>query len=150
MSDAGEERTHYFAYGSNMDPAGMGERCPGARLVGTARVDGHAFRINGNHHATILPAAGKEVFGVLWTITAADQAVLDEYEGVAIALYRRHVVRVVRPDGTSESALTYMARNIEPTRTRAPYFDQLVAAARQHGLPEAYLDEIEGWKLRDP
>ena len=150
VANAGAGRSSYFAYGSNMDPAGMVERCPGARFVGTVRVDGHAFRINGNHHATILPAAGKHVFGVLWSITTADEAALDEYEGVAIALYRRHVVRVVLADGAQCDALTYMARNVEPTRTQAPYFDQLVAAARLHALPEEYVDEIEGWKLRDP
>lgn len=139
-------RTLYFAYGSNMDVAAMAARCPGAAFVGTARVDGHAFRVNRNHHATILPAAGKVVHGVLWTITDADQALLDEYEGVAISLYRRHEVQAQHPDGRVEAAMTYMARNTEPTLTGGPYFDALLAAARRVGLPSDYVLELETWR----
>ena len=143
-------RSLYFAYGSNMDVAAMATRCPGAVFVGTGRVDGHAFRVNRNHHATILPAAGKCVHGVLWTITAADQAALDEYEGVAIALYRRHEVPVTLRDGGKVLALTYMARNIEATRTSGPYYEALLAAARRVGLPTEYVAELEAWRAEGP
>ncbi len=124
----------------------MATRCPGAAFVGTARVDDHAFRVNRNHHATIVPAAGKVVHGVLWTITEADQAALDDYEGVAIALYRRHEVRVMHADGRAETAMTYLARNTEATLTGGPYFDALLAAARRLGLPTEYVTELEGWR----
>ena len=143
-------RTLYFAYGSNMDVAAMATRCPGAVFVGTGRVDGHAFRVNRNHHATILPAAGKSVHGVLWTITPTDQAALDEYEGVAIALYRRHEVTVTLGDGGKVVALTYLARNIEATPTSGAYFEALLAAARRVGLPAEYVGELEGWRADGP
>lgn len=36
----------YFAYGSNMDRQQMRGRCPGAVLLGTARLPGYRFIIN--------------------------------------------------------------------------------------------------------
>ena len=124
----------------------MGARCPGARYVGAAVLPAHLFRINGNHHATILPAAGKVVHGVVWSITVAHEAALDVYEGVAIALYRRHQVLVTLDGGEVIQALTYMARNTTPTPTSGEYFDELLAAARSRGLPEEYLLELEEWR----
>ena len=144
-----ECRIPYFAYGSNMERAGMTERCPGARFVSTAVLDGHAFLVNRNHHGTVLPAAGRRVHGVLWSITPDDRARLDEYEGVELALYRRHEVRVVAGDGRSVDALSYMARNTEPTRTSGPYFESLLAAARALAFPPEYLSELEGWRAAD-
>ncbi len=132
-----------------MDVEAMAVRCPGATLVGIATLEGHAFRVNRNHHATILPAAGKRVYGVLWLISEADQSALDDYEGVAIALYRRHEVLVERPEGHAIPALTYMARNTDATRTSGPYFEDLLRAARTHGLPAGYLAELEAWRLDD-
>lgn len=144
LADGG--RRPYFAYGSNMDVQAMAARCPGARPVARARLDGHAFRVNRNHHATILPAAGKVVHGLLWAITDDDRRRLDDYEGVAINLYRRHDVTVTLDDGRAVTALTYMARNVEATLTSGPYFDAVLAAARALALPPEYLDELEGWR----
>ncbi|MBI3789487.1 MAG: gamma-glutamylcyclotransferase [Gemmatimonadetes bacterium] len=147
--EAGAGRTFYFAYGSNMDVAAMATRCPGARVVGPARLGSHGFLVNRNHHGTVMPAAGKAVHGLLWSITDDDQRALDEYEGVAIALYRRHQVRVTLHDGREVEALTYMARNVEPTRTSGAYYDQLLATARTLGFPPEYVAELEGWRLPD-
>lgn len=36
----------YFAYGSNMDTGQMAHRCPGARKVGIALLNGYRFIIN--------------------------------------------------------------------------------------------------------
>ena len=137
----------YFSYGANMVTESMATRCPGAQLVGPARLDGHAFLINARHFATITPAAGKQVHGVLWRLTEDDRSALDEYEGVAIGLYRRHTVRVETADGRSEEALAYMARDRTPTRTRDEYLDHIVRAAREHGFPDDYLTELEGWRV---
>jgi hypothetical protein len=35
--------TLYFAYGSNMDRPAMKRRCPGARALGPATIDGHRY-----------------------------------------------------------------------------------------------------------
>jgi len=56
---ASGSRTLYFSYGANMATEAMATRCPEARLLGPAVLDGHAFLINARHFATITPAAGK-------------------------------------------------------------------------------------------
>jgi hypothetical protein len=38
---------YYFAYGSNLDPAQMARRCPGATLVGPAQLANHRARLCG-------------------------------------------------------------------------------------------------------
>ena len=35
--------TLYFAYGSNMNRSAMTRRCPGARAIGTAVLEGYRF-----------------------------------------------------------------------------------------------------------
>ena len=136
----------YFAYGANMSVQGMAVRCPGARVLGPATLDGHAFRINANHFATIVPAAGKRVHGILWLLRDEHRAALDEYEGVPFGMYRRHSLRVTTDDGDPRTALAYIARDATPTRTRGEYLDVILAAARAHGFPPEYVDEIADWQ----
>ena len=86
------KRFNYLAYGSNMDTARMKARCPGARLVGVARLCG--YRLVERLYADIEPAEGRSVRGVLWSVTEADVASLDRHEGVAAGVYRRGVYTV--------------------------------------------------------
>jgi hypothetical protein len=69
----------YLAYGSNMNVEQMRWRCPGATPVATGVLHGYdlVFRV----HATIEPHPGGEVPFVLWDISAANERVLDRYEG---------------------------------------------------------------------
>ena len=75
----------YFAYGSNMNLNQMAFRCPDAEVVDTVRLEGYrlAFCMNGggNGVATIIPAEGSCVDGVLWRISEQDERHLDHYEG---------------------------------------------------------------------
>ena len=130
-----------------MSVQGMAGRCPGAQVLGPAVLDGHAFRINANHFATIVPAAGKRVHGVLWSISEEHRAALDEYEGVPFGMYRRHALPVTTADGETQTALAYIARDATPTRTRGEYLEVILAAARSHGFPPEYVDEIADWQV---
>ena len=78
-----------FAYGANLDPAGMRERCPSARPIGQACLENWHFRISNDGYASIAPRLGAMVHGVLWQITAKDEDALDAYEEVASGLYRK-------------------------------------------------------------
>ena len=86
------KRFNYLAYGSNMDTARMMARCPGARLVGVARLRG--YRLVERLYADIEPAEGRSVRGVLWSVTEADLASLDRHEGVEAGVYKRGVYAV--------------------------------------------------------
>ncbi len=60
--------TLYFAYGANMERAGMRKRCPGAVALGPARLRGWRYII-ASGYGSVAPAQGCEVHGVLWRLT---------------------------------------------------------------------------------
>jgi len=133
----------YFSFGANMDVAGMSRRCPGARALGEARLDDHRFAIVHPGFATVIPARGTRVHGVLWLIGARDLAVLDAYENLPSGLYGRaekpvrHGLRLLR-------ALTYFVRDPRPCPARPGYLEDCVLPAARHWrLPETYIREIK-------
>src|ERR1700752_1388801 len=79
----------YFAYGSNMCRAGMASRCRDAVPLGRARLDGYRYVIHVDGYATVRPAPGATVQGILWRVSARDVTALDAYEDVAGGLYRK-------------------------------------------------------------
>ena len=89
--------THtYFAYGSNMDPAQMDDRCPGAICLGIAVLTGWVLTFAGSSRrwgggvATVTPSTNSRtrVPGVLWEITDKHLGALDGYEGHPAAYTR--------------------------------------------------------------
>jgi gamma-glutamylcyclotransferase (GGCT)/AIG2-like uncharacterized protein YtfP len=136
----------YFAYGSNMSPIQMlEERCPGSVPIGIGILRNHKFIINRNGVATIVPAEGKKVIGVLWSITAEHGAVLDGYEGVKGGLYTRHFMGIEQEDGEEIEALVYIAAESEPGNPREGYLEKILYGAEYFGLPEKYIEELRSW-----
>ncbi len=136
---------YYFAYGSNMDQAQMKVRCPGAVLVGTAKLCGYRFIINSRGVATVIPEASSEVYGVLWTVTEADERLLDKYEGVKWGTYKKTEMYVERDKENSVLALIYLASVSTPGSPRDNYMEKIVTAAEQCGLPNKYIEELRSW-----
>lgn len=136
----------YFAYGSNMLPAQMAWRCPGARPVGAARLPGWRFHVNTRGSASILPSEGGVVHGVLWRCSVAHFHTLDRYEGVHWGNYRRRHVRVLLPCGSDSPATVYAGTRVYDGRARVRYMmTAVLPGARAFGLPEPYIDELESW-----
>jgi gamma-glutamylcyclotransferase (GGCT)/AIG2-like uncharacterized protein YtfP len=135
----------YFAFGANMDIAGMSRRCPGAQPVGAARLDHHRFAIVNPGFATVIAAKGSQVHGVLWRLGPRDLAVLDAYENLASGLYGR-AEKPVRQGTRLLRALTYFVRDPRPGRARPGYLEECVLPAARHwGLPSAYIRGIEAF-----
>lgn len=128
----------YFAYGSNMSRGPMRARCRTARETGRAILRGHRFVIMANGYASVVPAPGADVHGVLWKIGPRDLAALDAYENVAAGLYRHAMLPVVR-EGKTVKALVYLGCEAREGRPLPGYIALVVAAARECGLPEAYV-----------
>jgi gamma-glutamylcyclotransferase (GGCT)/AIG2-like uncharacterized protein YtfP len=132
----------YFAYGSNMSPRQMAERCPGARVVSTAVLEGYRVAFTRYSRrwegfvADVVRTEGGEAHGVLWEVSEAHMAALDVFEGVAMGGYRREEVVVRTPDGVTHSAVAYVV--VAPAAEGEPsgaYRDVISAAAQLHGLP---------------
>lgn len=137
----------YFAYGSNMDPAQMRGRAPGARALGAARLAGWRLTFTrdspgwGGGVGHIERAPEDEVWGVLWEVTQADVDALDEYEGVPIGAYVRETVTVAH-GGRDLNALIYLAIPRGYKKPSQRYVSALVRGAEAHHLPEVYVARL--------
>ncbi len=134
----------YFAYGSNMDVEQMRYRCPGAKVVGTGLLKQHRFIINRHGVASVVPDPTQCVYGVLWHITPAHEAVLDDYEGVDEGCYYKAQVDIETANA-SERALIYIASDSNPGKPRPQYMERIVVAALYHKLPPRYVEELRRW-----
>lgn len=133
----------YFAYGSNIVQRQMAHRCPEARALGLARLDGWRFRIMARGFATVVPdpdAPGAHVLGVVWALTPACEVALDRYEGVHRGLYAKHEMPI---DG--QQTLIYVASDVEPGAPKPGYLEAIVAAATERAFPPDYVTGLRTW-----
>jgi gamma-glutamylcyclotransferase (GGCT)/AIG2-like uncharacterized protein YtfP len=133
--------TLYFAYGSNMNRRLMRRLCPSAVALGLALLKGWRFCITNSGYASIVPAPGAEVHGVLWRLTPRDRAVLDAYEDIDSGFYRRRILPV-RHGAQSVPALVYVGTDRGDGRARPNYRQIIMEAAREWQLPQHYLLEL--------
>ena len=135
--------TTYFAYGANMDPAPMAQRCPGAERVGLAVLPDHEFRIAVAGYGNATTAAGRTVHGVLWDLPPEDELALDAFEGVPEGLYRKDVVAVRTSDGRTVSAMLYLPADPSPGRPRSGYLERIISVAEDLGFPSDYVAGLQ-------
>jgi cation transport regulator ChaC len=135
----------YFAFASNMVPAQMAERCPGAASRGVAVLEDHRFHIGRRGYATVVGESGASVYGILWELRPAHEDALDVYEGVRHGLYRKVHLPVRSADGTTHQAIVYVAGDPARGNAVAGYMEKVVAAAEAHSLPAAYVAELRSW-----
>ena len=134
----------YAAYGSNMDPAQMRERCPHSPGSGTGWVEGWRLTFGGEDLgwegslATIVEAPGEHVYVSLYDVTTQDEKVLDAWEGADNGLYRKVRVRVATLDG-ERLAWVYVLDGFEGGLPAARYLGVLADAAEAAGAPDDYV-----------
>ena len=125
---------YYLAYGSNLNREQMGYRCPNARPVGTAQLEGWrlVFRGSGSgNYLTIEPVPGCTVPVAVWAVTKADEAALDRYEGYPV-FYRKETLAI-----TCTGLKTAQERQVEA-------FVYLMNDGHLAGLPTTrYMDTCE-------
>lgn len=104
----------YIAYGSNLNLEQMRHRCPTAKVVDTASLEGWklTFRGKGNGVATIERSEDDSVPVLIWRIMPRDERALDIYEG-APHLYRKEMIPV-ELDGKTVQAMVYIMNDGHP------------------------------------
>jgi Gamma-glutamyl cyclotransferase, AIG2-like len=138
--------TLYFAYGSNINRDAMAQRCPAARAIGPATLQGYKFFIGIDGWGSVKPAPGETVYGVLWRLTPRDVAALHAYELLHQGLYDvRHLP--VRIGGKRVRAMIYLLRRRAPGKPRPGYVEMIAASARAWRLPERYIRSVERWSV---
>lgn len=97
----------------------------------------------GSGVADIVADPESSVWGVLYELADGDLETLDRKEGAGWA-YQRQEIRVYGDDGSPHDAVAYVV--IEKSSEEIPpsdgYAQQLIAAARERGLPEVYVDVV--------
>ena len=138
------DRDPYFAYGSNLKAVRILERVPSARPLARARLANHALRFDkpgadGSGKANLGDAPGEIVWGFVYTMDRLDWPNLDACEPG----YERITVEVVFESEQRAAVQTY--RHPAPQPGLVPldeYVRLVVEGAREHALPDAYVDVI--------
>ena len=141
----------YFAYGSNMSPERLraADRTPSATLIGAARVAGYRLVFDkvgrdgsGKADCQRTVALTDVVHGALFRIAHGDRPALDRAEGLGNG-YDAFEISVVTESGIV-SALTYLATRKDSTlKPLTWYMHHVLHGARQCGLPDPYVAEIQ-------
>ena len=143
----------YAAYGSNMDPAQMEQRCPHSPSAGTGWLEGWRLTFGGEDLgwegalATIVEDPGGHVYVGLYDVTPLDERHLDEWEGADTGLYRKVRVRVASLEG-SPLAWVYLLDGFEGGLPSARYLGVLADAAEAAGAPDDYVAELRNRPCR--
>lgn len=138
----------YAAYGSNMHPAQMLQRCPSSPTAGTGWLPGWRLTFGGEDLgwegalATIVPDVAARVFVVLYDMAEADERRLDSWEGADIGLYTKLRMRV-ETGGGHELAWLYALRAYEGGLPSARYLGVIAEAAETAGAPPDYVRELQ-------
>lgn len=87
-------KRYYIAYGSNLNVKQMKMRCPGATILGTAKLKDYELLFKGSKtgsYLTIEKKEGSTVPIVVWEVTESDEKSLDRYEGYPIFYYKKEM-----------------------------------------------------------
>ena len=135
----------YFAYGSNMNPEQMEERCPGADPVGIGYIDNCRTIINERGVATIVPAPGEYACGILWAVSEGHIRTLDEKEGVRYRTYLK-TEKSIKLESMELPALVYIASKSLIGRPRPGYLEKLIQGANYFKLGDEFVNYLEDLK----
>jgi gamma-glutamylcyclotransferase (GGCT)/AIG2-like uncharacterized protein YtfP len=147
----------YFAYGSNLDPQQLRQRCPSARFVAVAKLPDHRLAFTryakdrGCGTCDGVPELSQDIWGVVFEISEEDLGTMDASEGYVSGrpltenAYLREQREVYR-DGKQEQPilvwLYFANRQPNAPLPNAAYKEQLVAGASYWGLPKAYQEKL--------
>jgi gamma-glutamylcyclotransferase (GGCT)/AIG2-like uncharacterized protein YtfP len=139
----------YAAYGGNMDPALMAERCPHSPQQGTGWLEGWRLTFGGEDIgwegplATVVEDVAERVFVVLYEISHLDERSLDRWDGVTLGYFRKTRVRVETLDGDTPAWL-YVLNAYEGGLPSERYLAMLADAAEKAGAPADYVADLRG------
>jgi gamma-glutamylcyclotransferase (GGCT)/AIG2-like uncharacterized protein YtfP len=143
----------YAAYGSNMDPEQMLERCPHSPAAGTGWLNGWRLTFGGEEMgwdgalAMVVPDQDSQVFVALYDLSPYDQDVLDYWESADTGLYNKVKLRISTLDG-DVLAWVYLLDGYEGGLPSARYLGLIAEAAQAAGAPDDYVAELRARPCR--
>ena len=143
----------YAAYGTNLDPRRMLERCPHSPLRTTGWLEGWRLTFGGEDHGwdgalvTIVPDPFEQVFVALYDVTAEDESLLDGWESADTGLYRKVKVRIKTLEA-EHVAWAYVLDAFEGGLPSATYLGTLADAAEAADAPADYVTALRARACR--
>lgn len=139
--------TLYAAYGTNLAPARMSERCPHSPLQTTGWLEGWRLTFGGEEHgwdgalSTIVQDSFERVFVAIYDVSHEDESSLDQWEQADTGLYRKTRVRVATMTGELV-VWTYVLDAYEGGLPSASYLGVLADAAEAADAPVDYVSSL--------
>jgi gamma-glutamylcyclotransferase (GGCT)/AIG2-like uncharacterized protein YtfP len=134
----------YAAYGTNMHPTQMRERCPLSPSSGIGWLEGWRLTFGGEELgwdgslATIVEDPKERVFVALYDVSEFDEPTLDAWEGADRGLYQKLKIRVQTLDG-EVLAWLHVLDSYEGGLPSARYLGMIAEAAESAGAPDDYV-----------
>jgi gamma-glutamylcyclotransferase len=151
---------HYFAYGSNMSIVRLRERVPSAVSLGCYILTEYDLRFHksskdgsGKCDAYFTENSKHVILGVLFEIDFQHKSALDKAEGLGYG-YDQKEVEVVSSNGSTLSAITYVATKIDKhLKPYSWYVNHVLVGAREASLSDDYIqrkiNSVEAVEDRD-
>lgn len=153
------DRAWYFAYGAAMELETLRAAVPSARFVSVAKCSGYRLSFerpaaDGSGVATAIRTnnPGDAVWGVVWEFEETNLAAIDPLEGIGPGC-RWHEIEARDRGGDeylvrlSVSEVASLDRSLAPSRQHR---DEVVRAARHHGLPRQYVSLLAAARVAGP
>jgi gamma-glutamylcyclotransferase len=142
------DRQYYFAYGANMNPAQMAERCSRPVVFAMAKLPGHAIGFYGRSEVwdgaleTVVPAPGQDLWGVIYELSFMDLQRLDVWQDARLdggGNYFHYPAFVTDPQGQTHPVLLYKKDILGvPALPSVEYLERIIEGAVARGLPKDY------------
>jgi gamma-glutamylcyclotransferase len=158
----------YFAYGSSLSLSEMQSHCPTSTFYSIAILRNHRWFVNERGYANVVPSTpvpkGNEdiVWGIIYTIRAFDEELLDKHEGLPWA-YSKEDMDVeaisITNDGRGTRrevvrALVYIDRQRVQESYPWPEFvvkmNKGIQEAVERGIPRMWINSVVRSYIQDP
>ena len=139
-------QTLYFAYGSNLWLKQMALRCPSSVKVGTGILDSYKWGITSRGYANVYPSSNDVVYGIIYTLSEADEVDLDRYEGVSGGCYIKKDLDITLLSTGGEEKMIRCLVHIDPTleghfKPRKEYIRRINSGLKDANLPVEWVQQ---------
>jgi gamma-glutamylcyclotransferase len=146
-----------FAYGSNMLTKRIRARVSSASVLCTGFISGHRLTFDkisrdrsGKCDAEHTKARSDRVYGVVYEIDVRQKGYLDAAEGLGTG-YAEKIATVTAKHKEITASLYYATQKDAVLKPYHWYKEFVLAGAREHNLPDAYVEQIESVdSIEDP
>jgi len=135
----------YFAYGSNMDPRQMQQRCPGAVPVGIGNLPFYKTIINSRGVASIINSPESFAPGILWAVSDNHLKTLDKKEGIKLGIYTKKI-KTIHVNNLEIHSIVYIASKNDVGKPRDGYLEKLLFGANHFDFGDNYSSYLQSLK----